>query len=301
MILALGLWLAMSCVPVEGDRILASDLAAAIPTFDAWPPDTELGYAPAPGLRRVLRAAELRRLASRLGLDTGAAEDVCVERPAAPLAPDALRTALALAAGDPDARIELLDWSRYAVPRGPLEFPRSAATAEGNGPQAAVLWKGFVKYGERGRFSIWVRARIGVRLTQVCARADLSMGRPIQESQIQLTTVSASPFAAQAARSLAEVVGRMPRHPIPAGSPILPGQLELPLAIHSGDAVTVRVTSGRAGLKLEAVACGEGRRGDFIPVKNPATGKTFRARVEAAGEVAVMVPGVSGRSPSGEE
>src|SRR5208282_472496 len=81
MILALGLWTAMSCLPLEGDRILARDLAAATPAFALWPPETELGYAPAPGLRRVLRAAELRRLASRQGLDGGAMADVCVERP----------------------------------------------------------------------------------------------------------------------------------------------------------------------------------------------------------------------------
>jgi flagella basal body P-ring formation protein FlgA len=291
----------MSCVPVEGDRILARDLAAAAPAFAAWPPDAELGYAPAPGLRRVLRAAELRRLASRQGLDAGAMADVCVERPTAPLALDALQAALAVAAGDPEARIEILDWSRYAVPRGVLEFPHTAAVPEGNGPQAPVLWKGFVKYGERGRFSIWVRARIEVRITQVSARADLAVGRPVQESQVQLDTMSVSPFGAQAARSLTEVVGRIPRRPIMAGSPILPGQLEFPIEIHSGDAVTVRVTSGRAGLKLEGVAGGDGRRGDLIPVKNPATGKTFRARVEGAGMVALIIPGLSGQPPSGEE
>ena len=155
--------------------------------------------------------------------------------------------------------------------------------------------------GSGGRFSIWVRARIEVRIAQVSARADLTTGRPVHESQIQLDTVSVSPFGAQAARSLAEVVGRIPRRPIPAGSPILPGQLELAIEIHSGDAVTVRVTSGRAGLKLEGVAGGDGRRGDLIPIKNPATGKTFRARVEGAGMVALIIPGLSGQPPSGDE
>lgn len=301
MILALALWTGMSCLPVEGDRILARDLSAAMPAFAAWPQDTELGYAPAPGLRRVLRAAELRRLASRQGLDGSAMEDVCVERPTAPLVQGTLRAALALAAGDPEVHIEILDWSRYAVPRGPLEFPRTAAVREGNGPQAPVLWKGFVKYGDCGRFSIWVRARIEVRMMQVSARTDLAIGRPVQQSQVQLETVSVSLFGAQPARSLAEVVGRVPRRPIPAGSPILPGQLQVPMEIHSGDAVTVRVTSGRAGLKLEGVAGGDGRRGDLIPVKNPLTGKTFRARVESPGNVAVVIPGLSGQQPSGEE
>jgi len=301
MIFALGLWTAMACVPIEGDRILARDLAAAEAAIARWPPESELGYSPAPGLRRVLRAAELRRLAARQQLDTAGLTDICVERPTAPLVPGVLLAALALAAGDPGASIEILDWSRYAVPRGPIEFPLTAAVPEGNGPQAPILWKGFVKYGERGRFSIWVRARIAVHTTEVFARADLAIGRPIQPEQLQLATVLVSPFAAQTASSLSEVVGRIPRRPIPAGSPILAGQLALPVEIHAGDAVTVRVTSGRAGVKLEAVACGEGHRGDFIPVKNPVTGKTFRARVEAAGRVSVIVPGLSGPVPAGEE
>jgi len=291
----------MACVPVEGDRILARDLAAAEPAFARWPPESELGYSPAPGLRRVLRAAELSRLAARQQLDAEGLTDICVDRPTAPLVPEVLQAALALAAGGPGASVEILDWSRYAVPRGPLEFPRTAAVPEGTGPQAPVLWKGYVKYGERGRFSIWARARIAVRATRVSALTDLAIGRPIRAEQLRLDTVRVSPFAAQTAGSLSDVVGRIPRRPIAAGSPILAGQLELPLEIHAGDPVMVRVTSGRAGLKLEALACGEGRRGDFIPVKNPVTGKTFRARVESAGKVSVIVPGLSAPAPAGEE
>ena len=298
MILAVGLWTAMACVPVEGDRILARDVAEMVPAFAAWPPDADLGYAPAPGLRRVLRTAELERLARRQGIEAGSMADLCVERPTAPLAPDVLRAALLLAVGDPEASIRILDWSRYPVPRGVMEFPRAAAVPEGTG--ALVLWKGFVKYGERGRFSIWVRARVEVRGPQVSAREDLAVGRPVQSGQLRLDTVRVSPFGAQPARRLEEVAGRMPRRPIPAGSPVFPSQLDVPPEVHSGDVVAVQVTSGRAGLRLEGVAGGDGRRGDFIPVRNPANGRTFRARVEGAGKVAVVVPGAPGPPSPGE-
>jgi len=299
MMLAVGLWTVMTCVPVEGDRILARDLAQTVPALATWPPDTDLGYAPAPGLRRVLRTAELERLARRRGIEAGSMADLCVERPTVPLAPDMLRAALLRALGDPEASIQILDWSRYPAPRGALEFAHSAVVPEGTG--AAVLWKGFVKYGERGRFSIWVRARIEVRSTQVSAREDLAVGRPVQYGQLRLDTVRASPFGAQPARTREEVVGRMPRRPILAGSPVFPSQLDVPPEIHSGDAVAVQVTSGRASLRLEGVAGGDGQRGDFIPVRNPANGRTFRARVEGAGRVAVTVPGASGQPSSGEK
>ena len=291
MILAIGLWTAMACAPVEGDRILARDVAAAQPALSLWPPDTELGFAPAPGLRRVFRAAELVRLGRRQGIETTSAGDLCVERPIVPLSADSLYSALLLAVGDPSARIQMLDWSHYPVPHGKLEFPRTAAFPDGSGPDAPVLWKGFVQYGEHGRFSIWVRAKIEVETTRVRAGQDLPAGRPIHAAELRLETAHFSPFGPQAARTPAEVAGRLPRRPVPAGSLVFPGQLAVPPEVHAGETVSVRVTSGLAGLRLEGVAAGDGRRGDLIPVRNPATGRSFRARVEGAGKVMVNIPG----------
>ena len=60
-----------ACLPLagDGDRITAADLAAVEPGFAALPPDTPLGYAPAPGVPRILGAAELARQARRYSLD----------------------------------------------------------------------------------------------------------------------------------------------------------------------------------------------------------------------------------------
>jgi len=299
--IALGLWMAMACVAVDGDRIRARDLASAVPAFAAVPPDTEMGYTPAPGVRRVFHAAELGRLATRLGVEPGGLSDVCVERPTAPLATDTLVAALMAAVGNPEAHIEILDWSRFPVPRGQIEFPRAAVLAEGSGPESAVLWKGLVKYGDRGRFSIWVRARIAVPAPQVTARETLPASRPIQSGQLQVATAVLSPFGPQPARTLAEVVGCRPRREVPAGAPVLLNQLETPPEIHSGDPVTVRVTSGRARLVLDGVAGADGRRGDLIPVRNPTNGKTFPARVEGAGQVAIVVRYAERCEPQGEK
>lgn len=43
---------APGCVAIEGERILAGDLARALPAFSAIAPEIELGYAPVPGVRR---------------------------------------------------------------------------------------------------------------------------------------------------------------------------------------------------------------------------------------------------------
>src|SRR5581483_6064244 len=55
-----------ACVAVSpvSDRIVAGDLAATSPAFAALDPDTMIGWAPAPGVRRDFPVAELHRSAS---------------------------------------------------------------------------------------------------------------------------------------------------------------------------------------------------------------------------------------------
>ena len=69
------------CLPVRGERILAGDLARAVPAFAGLAPELVLGYAPAPGARRVYGAAELSRLARRYGLAAEPGMEVCFARP----------------------------------------------------------------------------------------------------------------------------------------------------------------------------------------------------------------------------
>jgi hypothetical protein len=67
------------------------------------------------------------------------------------------------------------------------------------------------------------------------------------------------------------------------------GPLTQPLAVHRGEAVRVDVASGPARLHFEAVAESDAREGDFVALKNPLSGKTFRAKVGAGGKVSVVI------------
>ncbi|MBZ5591171.1 MAG: flagellar basal body P-ring formation chaperone FlgA [Acidobacteriia bacterium] len=278
---------AASCVAVDGDRILARDLASAAAAFTTVEPDTELGYAPAPGAIRTLHAAELKRMIARHGgTPGGEVGPLCIERATLPLTPVSLEAALRTAVGNPEARIELLDWSREAAPRGEIQFPQGGLAAFRGGEG---IWRGYVRYGSSRRFGIWARVRVSVRQQRVVARVGLPAGKPIGPEQLAVEEVDAFPFGAQPAASPDDVVGRVARRSMLAGALIFPGWLEAPQEIHSGDTVVVEVSSGQARLSFEARAAAGGRRGDWIPVRNPATGKTFRARVESAGKVAIGV------------
>src|ERR1700741_1601789 len=82
------------CLPVLGDRILAADMARAVPGFAALAPEVALGYAPAPGARRTYSAAELARLARRYGLADEPGTEACFTRRMEVLTAERVATAI---------------------------------------------------------------------------------------------------------------------------------------------------------------------------------------------------------------
>ena len=70
-----------ACRPVEGERILARDLALAIPAFGALVPELPVAFAPVPGSRRIMHAVELAALARKNAIELPAPEDLCFEWP----------------------------------------------------------------------------------------------------------------------------------------------------------------------------------------------------------------------------
>src|SRR3954454_13770304 len=114
-----------ACLAVEApnDRILAGDLARELPEWASVPPETAVAIAPAPGVQRVMRFPELRRLSARFSVTAEPTREPCFTLPAAALAPDRM---LAVMRGQlPDARIAILEPSRAPAPKGVLEFPVS--------------------------------------------------------------------------------------------------------------------------------------------------------------------------------
>jgi flagella basal body P-ring formation protein FlgA len=229
---------------------------------------------------------------ARHGGIPGTLSEICVERATEKLTHESLEAALHTAVGSSQATIELLDWSRYPVPHGEIQFPPGGRSPLGD---REVLWRGYVRYGSTRRFAIWARVRVSVHQQRVVARVGLAAGKSIRPEQLSLEEVEASPFGARPEESLDTVVGHLARRSLAAGTPILRSLLEAPLEIHSGDSVTVEVSNGLARLSFDARAEAGGRRGDLIPVRNPATGKSLRARVEGAGKVSIAVAGQGGK------
>jgi flagella basal body P-ring formation protein FlgA len=217
--------------------------------------------------------------------------DLCFERLMEMLTADTLISAMRITPGFEQAQIDIVEFSRFAVPRGHLEFPREGLVG-GSEPAAGALWRGFVRYGENRKFAIWARARISVSFRRVVAAANLSAGNPITPEQVRVEEYTALVPRQGQAQSVEQVAGRVPRRPVAAGSAICLYQLDEAKDIRRGDMVEIDVRSGTTRLSFVGRAETAGRVGENISIRNLSSGRTFRARVEGKG-AAVVTTGAS--------
>jgi flagella basal body P-ring formation protein FlgA len=274
------------CLPVSGDTIQARDLAEAVPAFAALPAELSLGYAPAPGSTRILRAQDLREIASREGVVLEQEDDVCFEWRLRVPSEEEFRGAMAAAIGRQGVSIEIVETSRYPAPPGDLSFALSALRPPPRGdPDRAVLWKGYVEYGERRRFAVWARVRVAVDTTRVIAAKPIKAGETIERGQVEAQPCRCFPFGNDTAQTLEQVVGRVSRQPFQAGDLIATRSLDRPLDVNRGDLVKVEVRNGAAVIQAVGRAEARGRRGETILVRNEASGKNFHAKVAGPSRV----------------
>jgi flagella basal body P-ring formation protein FlgA len=277
------------CLSIQDDRIYAGDVAATVPAFAGVAPDFVLGYAPAPGTRRVFKGDALARLARNQGVTTDAIPDVCFERAMATLESEEILEGMRSSWTGPEVHMELRSWSPKIAPQGKVVFPRTGLQLPAaSDPQAEVVWRGYVIYGNNRRFGISARARITTTTTRVVAVSDLPAGEMVREDQIRLESFDTFALDDRPARHLDEVVGYIPNALIRAGSTVLRSQLGRAPEVGRGDVVQVEVTAGAARLTLEGRAEADGATGKTILVKNLTSGKDFRARVTGKGKVSVQ-------------
>ena len=268
-------------LPPGSSQILARDLAPAWPALLALAPDTPLAPAPMPGVARVFRPLELRQLAAHWHFSQVPRAPLCVARPVKTLDPQRLLDAMHRSW--PSAAISIFDFSRQPAPEGPLEFPRSALRREAG----SALWNGWIAYAENRRFHVWARVRITESVPRVVAIAELQQGRPVTAAQVIAVTRQEFPAEEPYAQTLAEVVGRWPRRPIPSGAAVRTDQLTEPKVVAVGDTVEVEARNGGAFLKMEGMAESSGAVGEIVSVRNPSSRQLIRARVLGPGRATV--------------
>jgi len=145
-----------ACIAIEGERILVSDLARALPAFSNAPGAEEIGISPSPGVRRLMGRRELERVASLFGVELSAESGACFERAADPLTEARVLEALKPALKGERGAWELLEFSRTPAPRGALEFLAPVRPPA----DTPVVVRGRVLYPPNRSYPVWARIRI---------------------------------------------------------------------------------------------------------------------------------------------
>jgi flagella basal body P-ring formation protein FlgA len=273
------------CVPVTGNRILGRDLALADPTFAALPATLAVGFAPAPGAKRVYAAAELQRIARANGIQATSPENVCFELPMLHLTKEdatvAMRRSLPA-----EADLKIIELESLDVPAGLLEFPVGGLEPPSHGVQ---LWRGYVKYAETRRISLWVRVEITVKFIAVVAGRDLPAGSPIGAGSLRIESRTGPIEREKPATRIEDVEGRIPKRALQSGAVVPIAVLADAPAVRKGDPVTVEVQSGSARLRFQAIAEASARDGDMVELRNPFNGKTFKAKLNPGAKALVII------------
>ena len=273
-------------VSAASDHITLRDLTPAFPGLEAATPDEPVGLAPAPGVQRMFRLPELRRLAARMNITSDPKGELCFERPVTPLDPARLLEAMRKQL--PQAEIEILEFSRLSVPEGELEFPLNGLRQMPSGG----LWSGSVRYAGGRRYAVWAKVKVMVIAPRVIAAEDLKPGQVIGASQVRVEMGEAFPAANVFVTALEQAAGRVLDRPVASGTALRSQWLETPKEVVRGDTVQVEVWSGGAHLRLPAVAEASGSTGQSIPVRNTDSKKRFWATVVGKGRVSVGKEGL---------
>jgi flagella basal body P-ring formation protein FlgA len=276
-----------ACLPVGGERILGSDLALADTRFAALPATQIIGYAPAPGIKRIFAAAELGRIARANGIGMENPIEVCFEIPMRRISIEEATEAMrhSLPAG---AELTVVELSKPEMPVGDLEFPLTGLDPGAPADHGVQLWRGSVKYAATKKLQVWARVTVTQRLTAVVAARDLMENVPIDASALRVETWTGPIQHSQVAMRMVEVLGRAPRRAVKAGSPIPLDLLDNAGVVRRGDAIRVEVRSGPARLAFDAIAEKQAKNGDMIELRNPSNGRIFRARLEGSKAVIVI-------------
>jgi flagella basal body P-ring formation protein FlgA len=149
--------------------------------------------------------------------------------------------------------------------------------------------------GEPMRFVLMVgRQRRGVavatvKVTASYARAARAIGRneQVTADAVEIVKGELPPVGMKRLPDTAAVIGLVARRDIAAGEPLTQAVLDVPLAVRSGETVTVTVIAGTVQVTTKALAMSSGHEGEMVRVV-PDGGKALRARITRPGAVEVV-------------
>jgi flagella basal body P-ring formation protein FlgA len=266
------------CIAVKGERVLIADLLKVLPSVREEQLGVPVMFSPRPGVRRQVGSLELSRSLAKVGISSNAPA-VCLERVARQLSLSEIVEAMRRSLQQPLAEIEVLDFSRYAVPAGVVEFPLSTLPSSSD-QSKRLIWRGRIRSEGNGTTPIWASVRIAAFRSAVVATSTLIPGTIVQRDQLQVRTVSG--WSTHDAKGIDDFVGKIPKRRIDAGIELRENWFDHAPEVQKGDRVELQVKSGAVTLRVEARAEARARNGELVwvsPVASQQLARRVRARV----------------------
>jgi flagella basal body P-ring formation protein FlgA len=276
-----------ACHLIQSEWLYGHDLAAAAPALSNIAPDVRIGLAPVPGAQRVFRVPELKRIAAANHLDANPENDVCFSWKLSVPDRAAMLTAMLKELDGRAPSIEIVESSLMPAPDGEIVFPLSGLVF---GSDKASVWRGYIHYADGKKFPIWARAIVRVKEQHLIAAVEIREGETLGVAKTRLETFEGPVRREKYLTNTTQIEGMLARRSISSGTALLLEMVESPREVSRGDTVSVIVQTGAARLEVQVLAETDGRKGEIISVRNPRSGRSFRARVEEKG-VATVVPG----------
>ena len=283
-VMALGAFALMGgtdggCLAVSGPRLVATELGRQDPRFLAIPPDTDLGYVPEPGERRML------------AMPTG--EPVCIERASRVLGESEILAALELPGTGVTAAI--LDYPRAAFPEGTLRFPASGVSPPARGADS-VLWRGSMEYEPGRTVALWARVRLHRQSKCLRAATDISKGEALARAGIEAAPCDAAAILAEALEQetdahVSAFNERAAARRIRKGEWLTAALLADAAMVVARREAVLALRSGGARLVLPVMPEESGRTGDLVWVRCVATRERLQARVAGTDSLTLTLPG----------
>lgn len=273
------------CASARGAWLSSAEASAIVREFAVLPPETKLIRAPDPGVERRVSGQEVQSIGRRHGIAIAETGGFCLKRATRVIPAADFRDAVgrALPPGGPPFR--LLDNSRERLPEGRLAFhvPRLRVIDPAEGK---AHWRGELMDDEGRSFPVWVELQFTGREEYPAARRDLRSGDTLRSGDIEWKSRPLLPGRSAPGGGWE---GQVLRRSMRAGEAISNSAFRPPPAVSPGEPVSVEVALGSARLILEASAETGGRPGDRVIVRNPTSGKKFRASIVGRARVRVQL------------
>jgi flagellar basal body P-ring formation protein FlgA len=282
-----------SSARVTGAQIKLGDL------FDNAGPraDEIVANAPAPGTTLLFETTWLSTTAHNFGLawePPSTATAIRVQRAARTVDNAELTPVLEQKLGLDHARTSLQFDNQYKVqvPVGDDQRGFDVENAQINQATARFTAELRVPPGDSTAAPIRIAGRL-IAMTDIPVLAHPMMpGEQVAANDITWTQVPSANLPAGNISDPQEMMGRTPRHPLQAGQPLRPLDLQVPIVIKRNDAVLIVLERPGLYMTAEGKALEDGGRGAAIRVVNIQSNRTVDATVLASGQVAVRPPSV---------